>query len=228
MLKEIHSLLRKAAAPQSKSANFFKTKPGQYAAHDKFMGVSVPTIRLIAKDFYELPLVEITRLLQSPYNEERLFALILLVKQYEKDEKTIYDFYMKNKQYVNNWNLVDSSAHLIVGAYLFDKDPTVLFELAASPNLWERRISIVATWYFIRQDELELTFQIAKLLLNDSEDLIHKATGWMLREAGKRDEKQLRLFLDEYAKFMPRTMLRYAIEKFDEPLRQGYLRGWAN
>lgn len=204
---------------------FFKTGAGEYAEHDKFMGVTVPQIRFIAKSYYNLPLEQLEHLLHSSFNEERLLALIILTKQFENphEQEGIYQFYMSNKHQVNNWNLVDASAHLIVGAYLSDKKKTVLKELVASESLWDRRIAIVSTWFFIRQGDLEWTFKIARLLLKDKEDLIHKATGWMLREAGKQDLPALKLFLNEHAASMPRTMLRYAIEKLDEPQRRRYM-----
>lgn len=200
-----------------KATRFFKTKPSEYGAHDEFIGVTVPNIRRIAKDFENLNLSEIQSLISSPINEERLCALIVLCAQYNKpkiyDQKLIYHFYVQNLQYVNNWNLVDSSAHIILGAYLYNKDKSELVELAKSDFLWDRRIAIVATWYFIRRNDLEWTFRIAKELLYDKHDLIHKAVGWMLREAGKRNSEALVEFLDIYSEKMPRTMLRYAIEK---------------
>lgn len=239
-LLEIQQKLRQAAIGTPHSvARFFKTGCGQYAEHDRFLGVSVPTIRRIAKQFYDMPLHEIVELLQSLYNEERLSALILLVHQYKKADQAmkeqIYELYLSQSKQVNNWNLVDSSAHLIVGAHLaglglarkgrslIDRDPVILLTLAQSDDLWQRRIAIVATWYFIRKDDFAWTFRIAKLLLHDEHDLIHKATGWMLREAGKKDQQALRLFLDEHAHLMPRTMLRYALEKFSHDERKGYL-----
>lgn len=213
--------------PQEKSAMFFKTQAGSYAEHDTFIGVSVPALRTLAKKFQHLTRQELQELLASPINEERLLALFILVDQYQKgntqQKDALYNFYLHNLQQVNNWNLVDSSAHLIIGEHLDNTDKKLLITLAQSKNLWERRIAIVATWYFIRKNELEWTFKIAKLLLNDTHDLIHKAVGWMLREAGKRNETMLIQFLDKYAAVMPRTMLRYAIEKFPEEQRKDYL-----
>lgn len=206
---------------------FFKTGPGAYAAHDQFMGIRVPTLRKIAKTFISISLEDLTFLIQSPINEKRLLALIILSQQYSAASKThkdaIFDFYRSHIAYINNWNLVDSSAHLIVGAHLFEGDCSILEEWAQSRNMWERRIAIVATWYFIRKAKLEWTFKVAKLLLNDPHDLIHKAVGWMLREAGKKDESQLIQFLDQYRSEMPRTMLRYAIERLSEAKRKMYL-----
>lgn len=210
-----------------KVARFFKVTPGSYAAHDQFLGVTVPTLRAIAKQYKNLALHDVQILIESLFNEERLLALFILVAQYQKgDVKTktaCYDFYMRNLKHVNNWNLVDSSAHLILGAHLADKDKTILITLAHSENLWERRIAMIATWHFIRQNDLSWTFKIARTLLHDTHDLMHKAVGWMLREAGKKDEAQLITFLNEHAATMPRTMLRYAIERFDQKQRKIYL-----
>lgn len=229
-LNSIRKLLQeKARPPKEGDFTFFKTGPGHYAEHDKFMGVSVPNLRVIAKTGALLTLKEIQVLLESPINEERLLALFILANQYQKGESAIknevYQFYMANLKHVNNWNLVDGSAPYILGAHLMDRNKDILLTLAQSEILWERRIAIVATQHFIRQNSLDWTFKIARILLNDSHDLIHKAVGWMLREAGKRDEKQLRHFLDQHAQKMPRTMLRYSIERFPEELRQAYLRG---
>lgn len=235
----IKQLLQNTAHEQGKNnARFFKTGEGEYSAGDKFMGVSVPSMRLLAKDFYHLTLNEITELLASEFNEERFFGLIILVQQYirllpsklRRDEEkapskqTLYEFYLANLHRVNNWNLVDASAHLIVGAHLLKADKQKLLDLATSTNMWERRVAIVATWYFIRNNKLEWTFKIAKMLLNDEHDLIHKAVGWMLREAGKKDPIELVTFLDLHAKKMPRTMLRYALEKLPEAQRKAYLK----
>ena len=207
---------------------FFKTSKGSYAEHDVFIGVAVPMLRKVAKSFCDIALTEIEQLLQSKINEERLLALIILADQYKRGnaelKAQIYQFYISNLKYVNNWNLVDSSAHLIIGNHLFEQNREVLLNLAKSDILWERRTAIVSTWYFIRQSDLLWTFKIAKILLEDSHDLIHKAVGWMLREAGKKDQAALKKFLDEYASKMPRTMLRYAIEKFDPDVRQHYLK----
>lgn len=227
-LKEIKMLLRQSATvPKEKQAYFFKTGQGEYAAFDKFLGITVPALRTIAKKFSDLQLSHIQALLKSAYNEERLVALMILTHRYARagleEKNELYAFYLFNLPYINNWNLVDASAHLIVGMHLFKANKSPLLTLAKSPNLWERRIAIVATWYFIRQNELSWTFKIAKLLLKDEHDLIHKAVGWMLREAGKRNSAELEAFLDQYAALMPRTMLRYAIEKFPEQQRKAYL-----
>jgi len=227
-LAHIKSLLKQSVQKSSGAqAVFFKTGPGHYAEHDQFIGVTVPALRKIAKDFSMLTRAEIQNLLESKINEERSLALFILVSQYQKAKNPIkdelYQFYLDNLKHVNNWNLVDASAHLIVGAHLINGDKEILIRLAKSEILWERRISIVSTWYFIRNDSLEWTFKIAELLLGDTHDLIHKAVGWMLREAGKRNEKQLIAFLEQHAQIMPRTMLRYAIEKFPEQRRKNYL-----
>lgn len=210
-----------------KAARFFKTEPGNYAAHDQFMGVPVPTLRTIAKEYKNLSLHDLQILIKSPFNEERLLALFILVMRYQKGnavtKNECYEFYLRNIKQVNNWNLVDSSAHLILGAHLADKDKKLLFTLASSDILWERRIAMIATWHFIRQNDLSWTFKVARILLHDSHDLMHKAVGWMLREAGKKDDDQLIAFLDEYATTMPRTMLRYAIERFEPTKRTFYL-----
>lgn len=203
---------------------FFKTKEGSYGSHDRFLGITVPNLRKIAKKYHYADLIIVQKLLQSKYNEERLLALLILLQQFQKEkphsQTEIYHFYLKNLEYINNWNLVDSSAHLILGHYLWDKDKSLLNELAKSKILWERRIAIVATWYFIRQGALSKTFEIAILLLSDKEDLIHKAVGWMLREAGKKDINELIEFICKHASKMPKTMRRYAIEKFSEEQRR--------
>lgn len=206
---------------------FFKTEIGTYGAHDKFLGITVPNVRKIAKKFHQVNLSEIKQLIASEFNETRLLALIILTDQYakgnEQTKEAIYNFYLENIAQVNNWNLVDASAHLIIGAHLFTQDKVILNTLAKSPNLWERRIAIVATWYFIKNNLLQPTLEIAVLLLNDTHDLMHKAVGWMLREAGKKDVKILVGFLKQHGNNMPRTTLRYAIEKFPEEQRKKYL-----
>ncbi len=217
-MNKVQGALRSAVnLPQEKASMFFKTGTGHYAEGDKFIGVTVPALRKIAKEFANLTFAELETVISSPINEERLLALIILANQYKKAsavlQNEIYQFYLSNLRHVNNWNLVDSSAHLIIGAHLFDRNREILLTLANSPVLWERRIAIVATWYFIRNHDLTWTFKIAELLLNDKHDLIHKATGWMLREAGKKDELQLIAFLDKYSIKMPKTMLRYAKER---------------
>ena len=227
---QIKSLLNQLSleSPPSKAV-FFKMGVGDYAEHDQFIGVSVPDLRKVAKQFSVLSLTELQLLLDSPINEERLLALLILVSQYQKssaEEKgQFYHFYMRNLKHVNNWNLVDASAHLIAGDYLHSStNKDILLVLAKSDNLWERRIAIVATWHFIRQGSYQWTLRISEILLKDSHDLIHKAVGWMLRETGKKDLKVLKDFLDQRAAFMPRTMLRYALEKLPPDERNVYLK----
>lgn len=227
-LSQIKKTLSNLAQESStNNAVFFKTNPGGYAEHDQFIGVSVPDLRKIAKEFSDASLDEISKLLKSKINEERLLALILLVNQYQIPNKDAqakrFQFYLDHLKHVNNWNLVDSSAHLIIGAHILNDDKKLLVTLAKSKEMWERRIAIVSTWYFIRKNQLEWTFKIALLLLKDDHDLIHKAVGWMLREAGKKDETMLIEFLDQHATKMPRTMLRYSIEKFPDAKRKYYL-----
>lgn len=221
----IKSTLLSLAGPedQKTSRSFFKTQPGGYAEGDIFIGVKVPAIRKLAKEFKHLSLEDISILISSEINEERLLALLILIMQFPKNSKVIYEFYIKHMAHVNNWNLVDQSAHYIMGAYLADKDRSILYELAKSTNLWERRIAIIATWWFIRNNDFIDTFNIAEKLLTDKHDLIHKATGWMLRETGKRDTAQLKKFLDQYHKIMPRTALRYSIEKLTPQERIKYM-----
>jgi len=207
---------------------FFKTNKGDYAEHDQFLGIKVPNLRKIAKQFYLLEVDEHRIFMTSKYNEERLLALIILVDQYQKakweQKKKIVHYYLRHIDWINNWNLVDSSAHPILGAYSYITDTSLLMELSSSNKLWEKRIAIVATWYFIKRGQVELTYQIAEQYLNDQEDLIHKATGWMLREAGKVNMHRLNQFLIKHAHHMPRTMLRYAIEKMNEEDRGQFLR----
>jgi len=206
---------------------FFKTGKGEYAEGDVFVGLKVPTQRIIAKEFRDLNLSDLKVLLSSKVHEERLISLFILVNKFEKgDEKEkdeVFSFYLKNMKGVNNWDLVDLSAPKIVGKYLLDRDKSFLFELALSENLWERRIAILSTQEFIRNNKFDTTLKIAKILSQDKQDLIHKAVGWMLREIGKRDLITEEKFLKPYYKKMPRTMLRYAIEKFPETKRKKYL-----
>lgn len=213
---------------------FFKTGKGEYAEGDVFLGLTVPQTRATIKSFYELSLHDLETILHSKFHEERLAALLILVHQFEKQSvrrKEIFKFYLSNTQFINNWDLVDASAHYIVGRFIFQegkKRPSLislLTKLAYSKNLWERRIAIVSTFYFIKNERFDETLQIASLLLNDEHDLIHKAVGWMLREVGKRDISVLKTFLKKHHKTMPRTMLRYTIERFPEKERKAYLKG---
>jgi 3-methyladenine DNA glycosylase AlkD len=201
---------------------FFKN-----SQNDIFLGIKAPFIRKIAKEFFTLSLDELQQLMRSDVHEERSLANEILCERFrkakEKEKTEIFHFYIQNKQCIRDWNGVDDSAPYIVGAYLLERDKQLLYQLALSEVLWDRRIAIVATWWFIRHKQLEDTFKIAELLLGDREDLIHKATGWMLREAGKRDETILKQFLEQHHTLMPRTMLRYAIEKFPAAERQKYL-----
>lgn len=207
---------------------FFKTGKGEYGEGDIFLGVKVPEQRKIAAKFQDLSLENLEKLLNSKIHEHRMTALFILINQYEKaDErgkKKIVDFYFKNTKNINNWDLVDLSAPKIAGDYLLNKPRKILYELAKSNNLWERRIAIISTHTFIRDDKFDDTLKIAKILLKDQHDLIHKAVGWMLREVGKRDQKAEEEFLKKYYSKMPRTMLRYAIEKFSERKRKFYLK----
>lgn len=213
------------------SQRFFKTAEGEYGFGDKFLGIRVPLIRQAAKRYKAAPLTVIEKLLRSEYHEVRLFALLLMVLRFSKagaaEQESIYRLYLNNTRYVNSWDLVDSSAPYIVGAFLDKRERTVLYELSRSYLLWERRIAVIATFHFIKHDQFSDTLRIAEILLNDSEELIHKAVGWMLREVGKRDLAAETAFLKENYHKMPRTMLRYAIEKFSAEERSNYLHGKA-
>jgi 3-methyladenine DNA glycosylase AlkD len=206
---------------------FFKTGPGEYAQGDIFLGINVPVIRGIAKQFVDLSLSNTVKLLRSPIHEERLLALVILVCKYRNADsdikKEIYTTYLKHTRYINNWDLVDLTAKYIVGDFLFDKDRKPIYCLAQSESLWERRIAIISTFYFIERRQFDDTLKIAKMLLADEHDLIHKAVGWMLREVGKRDIVCEEKFLKEHLRFMPRTTLRYAIERFPQTKRLAYL-----
>lgn len=213
------------------SVLFFKTGKGEYGEGDIFLGATVPSTRKVCKEFAQLGLDEMQKLLNSAVHECRLGAVIILSEQYKKakdDEiqREIYEFYLKNvrDERVNNWDIVDSSAHKIVGKYLLDKDKSVLFELARNDSIWQRRVAIISTFAFIDKGECSVSLELAEVLLYDKHDLIHKAVGWVLREVGKKcDEAILRDFLDTHAHHMPRTMLRYAIERLPETDRKAYL-----
>ena len=211
------------------SARFFKTGKGEYGEGDLFLGIRVPIIRKQIKNYSDLTLSETIESLKSPYHEIRLFSVLLLVDKYkkadDKEKSRIYQLYLKNSKYINNWDIVDSSASYIVGDFLLNGDKSKLYQLAKSKNLWKRRISIIATFCFIKNHQYEDTLQLAKILLHDKEDLIHKAVGWMLREIGNRNIKIEEKFLKTHYHEMPRTMLRYAIEKFPETKRKAYLNG---
>ncbi len=228
--KELSDLLRDVADPAyaEHSLRFFKTGEGEYAEGDEFLGIRVPVLRKHAKQFSELSLIEIHKLLKSVYHEERLCALFLLVNKYENSEhekSVVFSLYLDNTRYINNWDLVDSSAYKIVGAHLLDKNKSPLYKLVRSKNVWERRIAIISTLHFIKNQQFDDTLEISKQLLKDQEDLIHKAVGWMLREVGKQAPSVERKYLRNHYRKMPRTMLRYAIEKFPDTERKKYLGG---
>jgi 3-methyladenine DNA glycosylase AlkD len=229
VLAELRRRVQSLADPEAAivAQRFFKTAPGQYSAGDLFLGIPVPVLRKLMREFRGLPLAEVRVLLCSQWHEERLLALFFLTHAYASGDEAmrewVYAFYLQHRERVNNWDLVDSSAHLIVGPWLEQRDRSVLVEWARSESLWERRIAVVATFHFIRKGDFSDILKLAELLLRDPHDLMHKAVGWMLREAGKRDRSPLEKFLAVNASKMPRTMLRYAIEKFTESERQRYL-----
>jgi 3-methyladenine DNA glycosylase AlkD len=235
ILKEIKQELKQHVIPAKAEffPKFFQAFPGGYGEGDLFLGVTVPVQRKVAKKYYkEISLQDTQKLLQEAFHEYRLTALFILVYKYQKskseaEQKEIVDLYLSNLKFVNNWDLVDSSADKILGKYLFDsgKEKNILYDLARTDDLWKQRIAIIATFYFIKEKHYTDTLELAKILLKHNHDLIHKAVGWMLREVGKRDFNLEYDFLVEYYKDMPRTMLRYAIEKFDPALRKKFLHG---
>lgn len=231
MLIQLKADMETLADPEKAAilSRFFKTGKGQYGEGDIFLGVMVPGQRRIAKKYETLSLKDIRKLLSSKIHEHRLVALIILVNQYKKgdehDRDKIVDFYLRYSKYINNWDLVDLSAPNIPGEYLLNKDRAVLYRLARSKNLWERRIAIMSTFAFIRKNDFEDALRISALLLHDYHDLIHKAVGWMLREVGKRDFKAEEDFLKEHYRVMPRTMLRYAVERFDQTKKRLFMNG---
>ncbi len=231
LAKKIINELKILATEERKRTNewFFKTEKGSYGYGDIFIGVTVPDIRKISKKFSSIiSLSETKKLIQSPIHEVRLCALIILVNQYKNDNPDeIFDFYIQNISYINNWDLVDTSAPYITGDYFYrnTKKRNMMFEFSKSESLWIRRISIISTFYFIRNNEFSETLEIAKTLINDEQDLIHKAVGWMLREVYKRDEGLVKTFLRSNYDQLPRVMLRYAIEKMDKVERIQYLKG---
>jgi len=230
-LSEIRKKIQKQKNPTQAIIlqRFFKTGKGEYGEGDVFYGIKVPVQRTIAKQFKDLSLDAVKSLILSKVHEERLIAAFILVDQFnrgdEKKKKNILNFYLKNRKGINNWDLVDLSAPKIIGAYLIDKEKDLLYKFARSKDLWEKRIAIISTQTFIRKYSFEDTLKISKILLNDKHDLIHKAVGWMLREVGNRDLQTEEEFLKKHYKLMPRTMLRYAIEKFPELKRKAYLKG---
>ena len=231
MLNKLINELQSLANPEQAKIlqRFFKTDKGEYGEGDIFLGIKVPVQRLIAKKYYDLKLNDLQKLLESKIHEHRMIALLILINKYKKssleNKQVIFNFYLDKTNRINNWNLVDISAPHIIGDFLLDKKKDVLYELVKSENLWEKRIAIISTYAFIRKSEFENTLKIAEILLNDKHDLIHKAVGWMLREIGKRNEKILEDFLKKHYKKIPRTTLRYAIERFEEEKRKKYLRG---
>ena len=207
---------------------FFKTGPGQYGQGDVFIGITVPASRQLAKKYAaEITLADVKTLLHSQIHEERLVALLMLVQKYQGEPEKTTKFYLENLDRVNNWDLVDLTAPSILGAFLLDRreDRSILYRLARSKVLWERRVSIVSTYAFIRKNDFADTLKISEMLLSDSHDLMHKAVGWMLREVGKRDPAAEEGFLKQHYKKMPRTALRYAIERFSEDKRRAYMQG---
>ena len=211
------------------SQRFFKTGKGEYGEGDRFLGIRVPVVRQQVREFRDATVPVLIQLLKSPWHEERLFAVLSLADRYKRgdevDQRRIYETYLDNIDRVNNWDLVDGSAHLIVGPWLENRSRRRLYQMAKSRHLWTRRVAIMSTYHFIRNGEFDDTLAIAEILLNDKEDLIHKATGWMLREVGNRDRPVEEVFLRMHHRHMPRTMLRYAIEKFPERRRKAYLDG---
>lgn len=231
MLKEIKVALRAFADKSDAIAKqrFFKTGPGEYGEGDRFLGVRVPAIRRVAREYRNLPMVDTITLLRSELHEERLLALIILTQKFQKgapcDQALIYRTYLNHTRYINNWDLVDTSAEHIVGDYLMNRSRKPLYTLAQSQSIWERRIAIISTFHFIRNYDFGETLKIAQKLIYDTHDLIYKAVGWMLREIGNRDRNKEDAFLMKHYRNMPRTMLRYAIEHYPEDIRQRYLKG---
>lgn len=233
-LSLLRTALRQAANPEKAAffPRFFKAGPGEYAEGDKFLGVTVPECRVVARAYSDLSLSDNGKLLASSWHEERLVALLILTAQYKRGDSTtrqaIYDFYLAHTTRINNWDLVDTSCRDIVGWHLYDHPEKlpILDTLAASPLLWERRVAMISTFYFLMKDDPSVTLHMAETLVDDRHDLIQKAVGWMLREMGKRVDQQLLVeFLAQHHRTMPRTALRYAIEHFDAATRQRYLQG---
>jgi len=225
---EINKKLRKSANPSQAKLlqRFFKTGKGEYGQGDIFLGIKVPLLRQVAKEYWQMPLKETEQLLCSREHEKRMVALFIMVLQYQREpraRKKIFRAYLKNYKFINNWDLVDVTCPHIVGQWLLNKKRAVLYSLAKSNNLWKKRISLISTFAFIRQNDLSDSVALAEMLLFDKHDLIHKAVGWVLREVGKKDVNLLYAFLDKYQDTMPRTSLRYAIEKLPEKIRRQYL-----
>jgi 3-methyladenine DNA glycosylase AlkD len=230
-MEELDSALNKAADAKiaKHSRGFFKTAAGQYGEGDQFLGIRVPVLRQLVSQSRALTQTTIISLLTSAWHEKRLLALLILVDRYQRanqlEKEVVVATYLSHMQHINNWDLVDSSCHKILGPWLMDKDKDLLFDLAASECLWHRRIAMMSSYYFIKQHEFSTTLKLAKLLIDDKEDLIHKVVGWMLREVGNRNKETELAFLNMHYTKMPRVMLRYAIEKFPENQRQLYLKG---
>jgi len=229
-ISKIRRELKGLSNPEKKKVmqRFFKTGKGEYGEGDVFLGLTVPEQRKVAKKYVDISIDDVQKLLNSKIHEHRQVALIILIEKFkksdDKERKKIFEFYLKNTDRVNNWDLVDISAPKIVGGYLLNNDRKVLYSLAESEILWERRISIVSTYAFIKNSDFGDTLDIAEILLDDKHDLIHKAVGWMLREVGKKNQSVLESFLKKYHKVMPRTMLRYSIERFDKKKREFYMK----
>lgn len=233
--KNLAAEIKKLGNPEKakNSERFFKTGPGQYGEGDIFLGLTVPQQRQVIKPFLDLSLSDLSEALHSKYHEFRLTALLILNHQYVKATKTkndklcqeLCEFYLKHSTRINNWDLVDVSARNVIGEYLYTRPRKILYKLAASKNLWERRIAIIATYAFIKKNDFADTLKISEILFQDKEDLMHKAVGWMLREVGKMDRKTLDQFLRKHYQNMPRTTLRYAIEHYPESDRQKFLKG---
>ena len=228
LFKNLENDFQKSANPEKAKLlqRFFKTGKGDYGEGDIFLGISVPEQRKIAKKYTELNLTQIQILLNSKIHEHRLVGLLILIEKFEKtnDKKEIFEFYMSNYDNINNWDLVDLSSHKIAGVYLIDKDKKILYDFAKSNHLWKKRISIVSTYAFIKNNIFKDTLKISEILLNNKHDLIQKAVGWMLREIGKKNQDVEEDFLNKHYKNMPRTMLRYAIERFSEEKRKYYMK----
>ena len=228
IMERLHELSDTDIAAHSQ--RFFKTGKGEYGEGDRFLGIRVPILRKCVREYRAISLNDTLELLKSSFHEARLLALLILVAKYSSahsvaKQEAIYQSYLSHTEFINNWDLVDCSAEHIVGAYLFKRDRKPIHQLAGSRSIWERRIAVISTFYFIKKDDFSDTLAIAELLLGDKEDLIHKAVGWMLREVGKRNPNTEEKFLLHHYKEMPRTMLRYAIEKLPESQRLEYLHG---
>lgn len=226
--KELRKLANKKIAEHS--AGFFKTGKGEYGEGDTFLGIRVPETRKIAKRHTDIPLSDVKKLVISKYHEERLLGLVIVANKYAKakeeaEQEKLYKFYVNHFKYINNWDLVDVTCPHVIGRHLMYRDRKVLYKWARSKHLWTKRIAMLTNWWFIRSGDLKDVYPIAEILVNDEHDLIHKAVGWMLREAAKKDMKKTEAFLKKHCKTMPRTMLRYAIERFPESKRKKYMKG---